>query len=110
MSTSQIVDNLLSNALKYTSQGNTITISTTEDEGNVYIEIENPGKPIAEEQCKHIFERYVRLKDRNSNQKKSHGLGLYIVKMLAEKMGGSIVCIPQKEPKVIFRLSLKKNK
>jgi signal transduction histidine kinase len=109
MSASQVIDNLLSNALKYTPKGSTITISTTEDEGHVYIEIENPGKPISEEQCKHIFERYIRLKDRNSNRKKSHGLGLYIVRMLAEKMGGSIECIPQEEQKVVFRLGLKKN-
>ena len=82
----RICYNLLSNALKYTSEGGSITIKAKSTDETVEICIKDTGKGIAKEDIKHIFDRFYQVK--NSN-KDGTGIGLAIVKAFTELQGGT---------------------
>ncbi len=82
----RICYNLLSNALKYTSEGGSITIKAKSTDETVEICIKDTGKGIAKEDIKHIFDRFYQV--RNSN-KDGTGIGLAIVKAFTELQGGT---------------------
>ena len=82
----RICYNLLSNALKYTSEGGSITIKAKSTDEIVEICIKDTGKGIAKEDIKHIFDRFYQVK--NSN-KDGTGIGLAIVKAFTELQGGT---------------------
>lgn len=82
----RICYNLLSNALKYTGEGGSITIKAKSTDETVEICIKDTGKGIAKEDIKHIFDRFYQV--RNSN-KDGTGIGLAIVKAFTELQGGA---------------------
>ena len=82
----RICYNLLSNALKYTSEGGSITVKAKSSDETVEICIKDTGKGIAKEDIKHIFDRFYQV--RNSN-KDGTGIGLAIVKAFTELQGGT---------------------
>lgn len=82
----RICYNLLSNALKYTSEGGSITIKAKSTDETVEICIKDTGMGIAKEDIKHIFDRFYQV--RNSN-KDGTGIGLAIVKAFTELQGGT---------------------
>jgi len=81
---SQIVINLLSNALKATAKGGTVTISSVVKEGAVLIEVADNGCGIKQSDLPFIFERFYRAAEGGL------GLGLAIVKELMSAHGGTI--------------------
>lgn len=85
---SQIVNNLLSNAMKYSEEGSIITASVTVLEDAVRISVSNEGAGIAQQDRAKLFTRFGSLSDAQV----STGLGLYICKQLVEAMGGTIAC------------------
>ena len=84
----QIFSNLISNALKHTSQG-TITYGyrLINDGQEVEFFVTDTGTGIAEEDLKHIFTTYM---SRDAENQNGYGLGLALCKIIIEKMGGSI--------------------
>lgn len=87
----QIVDNLLSNALKYTPDGGNIqlTLKLDDDGSNVLFSVQDNGIGIAPEQQRHLFSRFFRTSEART-QGQGFGLGLYIVHVLVELHGGAI--------------------
>ena len=86
----EVVDNLISNAFKYTPSGGTITIETTIDHCTVTTTISDTGSGLTEEQLSHIFEEFYKA-DTARHDLDSTGLGLAICKRIIEKHGGRIV-------------------
>ncbi|OJE49334.1 two-component sensor histidine kinase [Bacillus proteolyticus] len=80
----QVVVNLLSNAIRYTPDGERIHVSVVETEDNVKIEIENTGNPIPEESLEKIWDRFYRLDASRSRHTGGTGLGLSIVKNILD--------------------------
>ena len=80
----RIVQNILSNALKYTDSGS-ITVDYGRDGKGFFIEVADTGKGIPEERLKDIFKRFYRGEDSDGI-----GLGLAIVKELVDAMAGTI--------------------
>jgi len=88
----QILDNLISNALKY-SPPNTIThVHTLPEAKYILISVRDEGPGISVEDQKKLFQKYTRLSARPTGGESSTGLGLAIVKKLAEAMSGTIQC------------------
>jgi signal transduction histidine kinase len=87
---SQVLENLISNALKYTEAGDRISIGAKEQANMLQIEVEDSGKGISEEALPHIFERVFRDKNAGFIPAGGSGLGLAITKALIEAHGGSI--------------------
>ena len=82
----RIVQNLLSNALKYTA--GRVKVTLEENAGKIILTVVNEVKPDTSPDMERLFERFYTADDsRNSG---SAGLGLYIVKLLAEKMQGAV--------------------
>jgi signal transduction histidine kinase len=86
----QIVNNLMSNAVKFTDEGGEInvTLDTSGDEARLVVR--DSGQGIAPEFLPKVFERYKQANNSTTNRKGGLGLGLAIVKHLAELHGGSI--------------------
>jgi signal transduction histidine kinase len=81
----QVVDNLLSNAVRHSPPGETIFLRLRQTGGRVEIEVEDRGPGIAPQDLPHVFERFYKGRDSGGM-----GLGLAIAKYLVEAHGGSI--------------------
>lgn len=99
MMISQILDNVLSNAVKYTPAKEKIQIEVKEKE----IQIENYGITIPDEILPHIFDPFVS----GNHGTGSHGLGLYIASYYAKKIGVELF-INNEENKVVTQICFKK--
>src|SRR5438445_9237289 len=86
--TSLIVQNLLENARKYNRPGGRIRVSAHENANHVVLTIGNTGRPIADAEQLHIFERFHRGSIRSAVS--GHGLGLNLARQLARLHGGEI--------------------
>ncbi|WP_412839800.1 sensor histidine kinase [Bacillus paranthracis] len=80
----QVVVNLLSNAIRYTPDGEKIQVSVIEMEDTVKVEIENTGNPIPEDSLEKIWDRFYRLDASRSRHTGGTGLGLSIVKNILD--------------------------
>ncbi|OJD90708.1 two-component sensor histidine kinase [Bacillus cereus] len=80
----QVVVNLLSNAIRYTPEGEKIQVSIIEAEDTVKVAIENTGNPIPEESLEKIWDRFYRLDASRSRHTGGTGLGLSIVKNILD--------------------------
>ncbi|NJP05001.1 MAG: HAMP domain-containing histidine kinase [Chloroflexaceae bacterium] len=85
--TQQVLSNLLTNALRHTPTGGTITVQISEQSMGVLIAVSDTGTGIAAADLSHIFERYWRAAPGNSH---SSGLGLAIARQLVLAQGGEI--------------------
>ena len=84
----QVLINLLSNALKFTSKGGTVHVRGRREHSNYLFRVKDNGKGMTREQLSHVFERFYQGK--NEHNKHGLGLGLSIVKSLVEMHGGEI--------------------
>jgi signal transduction histidine kinase len=87
----QLFLNLVSNAIKYTPEQGTITLSLTQEGNLACVSVTDTGMGIPEEDLKHIFDRFYRVDKARSRAAGGTGLGLSIAKWLAEAHGGKIL-------------------
>jgi two-component system sensor histidine kinase/response regulator len=85
----EVIRNLISNALKFTDTGGTVTISATEDNEFVHVSISDTGIGMSEEAMEGLFRIDVK-RNKLMKGKKGTGLGLIICKDLVERNGGNI--------------------
>lgn len=83
----QITENLINNSRKYAKSD--INVFITQSDGNVEIHFRDYGSGIPDEDVPFIFDKFYRGK--NCGNEQGSGLGLYIVKYIAEKMGGKVM-------------------
>ncbi len=104
----QIVDNLISNAVKYSPQGKNVFVRIRNDElttakvdsraqsssrkGTIRIEVQDEGEGISREDMKRLFGKFARLSAQPTGGEHSTGLGLSIVKKMVEAMEGRVWC------------------
>lgn len=86
----QILNNLVSNAVKYSPSGCEIMVRAVRQERFALIEVADTGAGIPEDQVPYVFERFRRVEDRLSRKVRGSGLGLYITRMLVEGLGGEV--------------------
>jgi signal transduction histidine kinase len=90
--TLQILDNLISNAVKYSPPNTTVHVHTLPETDSILVSVRDEGPGISESDQKKMFQKFTRLTARPTGGESSTGLGLSIVKRLAEAMSGSIQC------------------
>ena len=87
---SNIVSNLIDNAIKYSGESVRIDITAKATDEGVEIRVRDNGIGIAPEKQKHIFDKFYRVPTGNVHDVKGYGLGLYYAKTMVEKHGGTI--------------------
>ncbi len=86
----QVIYNLLDNAVKFTPENGTITLSATQNSEGTRVSIRNSGAGVSEEEIARIFERFYKVDKSRSFDTKGVGLGLYIVKTIINMHEGEI--------------------
>ncbi len=87
---SQVVTNLITNAVKYSSEGSEVLLRLSQSDMHVCLEVQDFGKGIADKQLPHIFDTFYRTPDAQASSKFGLGLGLAICKDIVERHGGRI--------------------
>ena len=102
---SQVITNLVQNALQYTLPGGTARISTEHTPGDLKVVFANTGGEIAEADLPFIFERFYRGEKSRSREHGGAGIGLAIVKELVEAHGGKVgAAVSSGEVRIWFTL------
>ena len=86
----QILTNLTNNAVKYSPNGGTITVSGKKVDGVVRMTVADEGMGIPKEHLAKVFDRFHRIDNRDTRKVGGTGIGLYLVKHLVEAHGGKI--------------------
>lgn len=101
--------NLLSNAIRHTKSGETVTVSLSEFESEqVKVSVQNVGETISNVHLPHLFDRFYRVDPSRQRHSDGAGLGLAIAKAITEVQGGSIV-VTSSHGRTEFSLLLTKN-
>ncbi|PXX99024.1 hypothetical protein DF185_14165 [Marinifilum breve] len=86
----RIVDNLLSNAIKYSPFDKGVNIQIEKRDREIALHFVDEGKGIPAKDMSKLFRKFTKLSTRPTNDESSTGLGLYIVKVLTERIGAKI--------------------
>lgn len=100
----EVLDNLFSNALKFTPSGGQVVVETSTESNNLQIAIQDSGPGFKPDELPRLFGKFSRLSNRPTGGESSHGLGLLIVKRLTEAMGGKIAARNREEGGACFTL------
>ena len=84
----QMLDKLVDNAVDFSSDGDTVTISLTRTETDIKVVVHNPGPHLPERMRSQLFDSMVSM--RTGGDDKHLGLGLYVARLIAEGHGGKI--------------------
>ena len=87
---SQVLANLLSNAVRYTPAGGTITVRAERRPADLLVSVSNTGEGIPPEDLDRVFERFYRVEKSRDRARGGAGIGLAIVKQLVEAGGGRV--------------------
>ena len=101
-----VLDNLISNAVKYNKKEGLITITTRDTGENFTISVTDTGYGIPEGQKDKIFKKYSRLESSSKKRVGGTGLGLYTAKLSMEQMKGTITFMTKKGEGTTFTISL----
>ena len=85
-----ILQNLVSNAVRYTPENGSITITITQTQKNIEVRVSDTGYGIPPEQQDKIFLKLFRADNARQKVANGNGLGLYMTKALVEALGGTI--------------------
>jgi signal transduction histidine kinase len=102
----RILDNLISNAIKFSPAGKSITLKAVREDTLVRIFVIDQGPGFSEEDKKELFKKFKRLSAQPTGGESSTGLGLAIVKHLVRQLGGEIKLISEPDSGATFEIIL----
>ena len=102
----QAVDNLLSNAFKYSNPNTTVTLGAKRSDRGLEIRVEDQGVGIEDEDLPLLFEEFSKASAQPTGGESSHGLGLAIVKRVVELQGGRIEAKSNPGGGAVFTITL----
>ena len=108
--TVQIIDNLISNAIKFSNPDTKVRVSLKDENQAIRFEVDDEGPGILEEDMPRLFQKYQRLHAQPTNGESSTGLGLSIVKKYVEAMKGKVWCESESGKGTKFIVEFKKQK
>lgn len=104
----RILFNIISNAVRYGSDGKYMGIFFRSDDKYVYVDVEDRGKGIDKAFAQNVFERLFTMEDSRNREIQGNGLGLTIAQNLARQMGGEIILDSEPNMKTTFTVKLRK--
>lgn len=104
----RLVTTLLDNAVKYAAAGGEIDVIAKSEGRHIVLTIANEvEKPLTEEQCRQLFDRFYRVDpSRNKDREKGFGIGLAIARAIVEKHGGNIWAEMERENRLVLTCRL----
>ena len=105
----QVMVNIVSNAVKYTPDGGTIVISAGSEGERVWLQVDDNGIGIPQEDRDRIFERFYRVDKARSRQSGGTGLGLSIAKEIMTRHQGDLYLVEKEGPGLTIRMDLPVN-
>ena len=102
----QVIDNVLSNAIKYSPDGSDIDVRVVTDHGRLLTSVIDRGIGIPRDEIPQLFERFHRARNVSSRYYGGLGLGLYIARAIVDAHGGSIVVESEEGKGSSFTVSL----
>jgi two-component system phosphate regulon sensor histidine kinase PhoR len=102
----QVVMNLVSNAIKYTPQGGRIVITIGHDREGLQWSIRDSGIGIPKAGQARLFQKFYRAENGLTVDTEGTGLGLYLVRLIVERFGGTIRCESEEDQGTVFRFTL----
>lgn len=103
---SNIISNLIDNAVKYSKEEAELSISCRQTGGTVTVSVTDRGIGIPLDKQKHIFDKFYRVPTGNLHNIKGYGLGLFYVKSMVEKHGGTITVKSEPDKGSTFTITL----
>ena len=100
-----IVENLISNSIKYSNSGGVVNVLSGNDDNKWWIEISDNGIGIPMKEQKKIFNRFYRAENAINSKKIGSGMGLLLVNNLTQFMGGNITFESEEGVNTTFRVS-----
>jgi signal transduction histidine kinase len=85
-----VLGNLLSNAVRYTPAGGSVSVRAERRSGDLLVSVANSGDPIPADDLDRVFERFYRVEKSRDRGRGGAGIGLAIVKQLVEAAGGRV--------------------
>lgn len=101
-----ILNNFMSNAIKYNHKKGTVEVSHSNSEGQLITSIANTGPSIPANQQQHMFEKFFRVDTPEHRKVTGTGVGMYVTKQYIEAMGGKVWFTSNPNEKTIFNFSL----
>ncbi|MDE6945337.1 MAG: sensor histidine kinase [Lachnospiraceae bacterium] len=105
-SISRILNNLISNAIRYGSDGRYLGLALRAEEKAAYVDVTDRGKGIEASFADSVFERLFTMEDSRNREIQGNGLGLTIARDLARQMGGEITLKSEPHVKTVFTVRL----
>jgi two-component system sensor histidine kinase BaeS len=102
----QALGNLISNALRHTPAGGTVTLAARQTGDLAVLTVRDTGNGIAPEELPHVFERFWRADESRSRHTGGSGLGLSIVRQFVEAHGGTITADSEPGDGAVFTIEL----
>ncbi len=102
----EVVENLISNGIKYNHSGGTLNVSSVEKDGFLEVSFADTGFGIPEDKKAQVFQKFFRAHQTGTENINGTGLGLFVVRMLLEKMGGTISFVSEENKGTTFTFRL----
>ncbi len=102
----QLFTNLIDNAIKYSPEKTTVTVTLSQTLGNAVVSVSDQGIGISKDDLAHVFERFFRVDKARSRQAGGTGLGLSIVKQITDQHGGTVEAKSEPGHGTTFTVSL----
>ena len=101
-----VMQNLLSNAVKFSYPDGEVSVKAEEKDGRIWIEVSDNGMGIGEKKLEKIF-KFMTSSDSGTGGETGTGIGLFVSKMLVDKIGGEITIESVKDVGTTVRFSVK---
>ena len=100
------IDNVLSNAIKFSTNSKTIEVSLKRENGHNFIKVKDEAEGFTAEDMKNLFRKFQRFSAKPTAGESTTGLGLYITKSMLDKIGGKIQCVTKEGAGSTFIIDL----
>ena len=91
----EIMSNYVENAIRYSPEHSTVEVTVRRDRERVYFEVRDHGIGVPKAERKHLFDKFYRASNARREQPNGNGIGLFVVKTVAEAHGGKAYFEPQ---------------